>query len=286
MLNSKACEHSNLKIAHHHGEDIIVMLRQMVAMIFLTIWVQTASAQTVTQVPCERKTFNLAVHCVRDYDSVFSRNLALIQQYMLPRMNSFFAPTCMQFSICVMDTIPDYNYADKEGDVLAKMYNKLGMINIYITSQNKDMMTNGICKDDTMYPYICYNLVTLDEVSFLRNLCLYFGLNFTYSQPINKELVNGSNALVTADSLYDTPADPYLFLPLSPSGSIDDTTVYTSGPSKIFVSQIKDANGNFYDPMMYNLMAMYDSGNGCKTLTREQYTYMVTNYRRCRNRRW
>lgn len=69
------------------------------------------------------------------------------------------------------------------------------------------------------------------------------------------ELVNGSNCQTTGDLVCDTPADPYI--PSDPNGTvwIDANCVY--------VYEGRDANGDYYEPDIDNIMAYYFPDDPC-----------------------
>ena len=97
-----------------------------------------------------------------------------------------------------------------------------------------------------------------------------------------EELVDGSNCETAGDQLCSTPADPYGFIrdeadewiPRDPKG-----IVYNDGCE--FISQLKDANGDYFSPSTTNMMSHYP----CKChFTHEQFSIMVDNYNKANHK--
>ncbi|WP_246205892.1 M43 family zinc metalloprotease, partial [Fulvivirga aurantia] len=70
------------------------------------------------------------------------------------------------------------------------------------------------------------------------------------------ELVNGSNCTTAGDEICDTPADPNL------SGKVNGSCQYTGN--------LKDANGDFYNPSVPNIMS-YAPGSCRNVFSQGQY---------------
>jgi len=102
-----------------------------------------------------------------------------------------------------------------------------------------------------------------------------FGLRNTYDQS-TIELVDGSNCSTTGDLLCDTPADPFGQTYSTPQEQLLieqgllDTTFFS--PDCEFVYEIKDPNGQYYQPDMGNIMSIYPCKCG---FTQDQYRLMV-----------
>jgi hypothetical protein len=95
--------------------------------------------------------------------------------------------------------------------------------------------------------------------------------------------VNGTNGLITADSLWDTPADPGTISFPSP----DTFTMPQAPPSISYVyTNRKDPNGDYYNPMVLNPMSLYNLNQKQPWLTHEQNQKIVINERKCRRRFW
>jgi hypothetical protein len=100
----------------------------------------------------------------------------------------------------------------------------------------------------------------------------FFGLLHTFEGPSGGqtlELANGSNCSITGDLICDTPADPYIDPELV-------STYVDNGVNCRFISMKKDANGQYYDPLVGNIMSYY-SPCSCG-FTDQQYIRMATVY--------
>ena len=88
----------------------------------------------------------------------------------------------------------------------------------------------------------------------------YFGLYHPHEVAFGAELVDGSNCTTDGDKLCSTPADPNL------TGRVNSSNCSYTGDSK-------DANGDFYVPMIENIMSY--SPDQCQDIfTLEQYEKM------------
>jgi hypothetical protein len=102
----------------------------------------------------------------------------------------------------------------------------------------------------------------------------FFGLHHTFGRDkkveINKELVDGSNCLTEGDRICDTPADPF---------DVDSNIQYVNDDC-IFTSDKKDDNGDFYSPLVSNVMSYYNCtcDNTNEYFTNGQYKKMVETY--------
>jgi hypothetical protein len=98
----------------------------------------------------------------------------------------------------------------------------------------------------------------------------YFGLSHTFEP--GGELVDGSNCSTVSDGICDTPADPFV--------EGDNTADYVNANCK-FISMKKDANGQYYDPIVGNIMSYYPNACKCSAglgFTHDQYLKMANTY--------
>ena len=149
------------------------------------------------------------------------------------------------------------------------------MINLYHTDADIAYEEAGICKRDDEYPFLSIpnsRDLPVFALNLSRLLINYLGLKLTPFFPLNKELVNGSNSLITADLLEETPADPFYILnpPLDPTVSVTNGIKYMDYDKK-------DANNQYYTPMIYNIMSFYPMNyyETCNKLTYQQYDYIA-----------
>jgi len=253
------------------------------------------------EIPCEKTVYPIHYYHVKapyfllekDRDTGYLNILGLVSD-----LNIMLAKTCIEFRVCKIDTIFDYNYNRQEDDVNNEDVNFISMnydphaINVYRVKDTNKVSYFGACWKRSALPAI---LVDYDDRTaigattlhrFTVQICRYFGLNFTNSVDTSKELVNTLNSHIKADSIWDTPADPFELTPTT----FPDTLLYagTNPPFLYFYSNRKDANGEFYNPMMFNLMSInaIKMSLRCTDLTHEQYSRIVYNERRCRKRFW
>jgi hypothetical protein len=212
-------------------------------------------------------------------------------------LNAYFKFTCIQFQICKIDTIHDYNYFKLDDDqntlegrdVRAMFYNPRA-INVYWVGSGSILEPQetfyGLCEEKNKKPYI--NISSTDFMAPKKtDICIqfyrYFGLPYTASYPTSVEFVNGSNGQVTADSIWDTPADPGTIAFAAP----DTFKMPEPAPGLSYLyTNRKDPNGDYYNPMVLNPMSIYRLDAKLPFLTHEQYQVLVRNERQCRKRFW
>lgn len=209
---------------------------------------------------------------------------------MIMKLNEFFDPICVSFSICEYNVLEnDYSLgrvvnqpitADQQILELKNRFTLRRRINVYFL----DFMVNQYCGTSTFEGI----LTKLDANIFLERDCNdeiegqlahhlghTFGLRNTYD-PQTIELVDGSNCLTTGDFLCDTPADPFGQSDATPEeqelielGILEDEFL---GPSCEFIYEVKDPNGEYYQPDMGNIMSIYPCKCG---FTQDQYRLMA-----------
>jgi len=234
------------------------------------------SAQTDVIRPLPRidKEFLLVVHNIipRSGKAVdHSGDLAV----QLSDVNHVFAPIGVSFRICESRFIENWNYSDNYDSTIAQMlwkYNVPDRINVYIHEEIYIDDKIIMCGKASM-PGVADN----HSGVFLKPTCFtpgviahefghYFGLAHTFNGS-GTENADGSNCSTTGDFICDTPADPY-----NMARPVDD---YIDRNCK-FTYMEKDANGDFYDPDVSNVMSYYPCT--CLKFTQGQYEYMVRTY--------
>jgi hypothetical protein len=253
------------------------------------------------KIPCEKVVYPIHYYHVKapyflldQYkDSGYLNILGLVAD-----LNIMLAKTCIEFKVCKIDTIFDYNYNLQEDDLTNEDANFISMnydphaINIYRVLDTNKVSYFGVCWQKKALPAILVDYGDRDIISsstlntFTSQICRYFGLKHTNSLDISKEFVNTQNSFTKADSVWDTPADPFILAP-----TVSPDTLFYPGqnpPFLYFYSNRKDANGDFYNPMMYNIMSsnLIKMSLRCIDLTHEQYNRIVVNERKCRKRFW
>ena len=254
------------------------------------------------RIPCDSVVYHLNVYNIKN--DTLNYNDEIVWDTILPYLNMVFAPTCISFKICKFDTINDYNYYKieneqfvSERDALLDMEYNPYVINVYWNYTTTLETFNGICKKRSEKPAIFIANLALWRTHsyhyFAKQVLRFFGLRNTSSYPGDQELVDATNGEFAADSIWDTPADPF-YIGSGPSMMLPPLAAATdSGFQYFYHNSITDANGDYYNPIFDNLMSpqkyrlLIDIyGSKCPILTRGQYQYIVTNERRCRSKRW
>jgi len=200
----------------------------------------------------------------------------------LEELNGVFAPIGVSFRICESRFIENWNYFDNYDSTISQMlwkYNVPDRINVYI---HGEVYATAKILGGTTYVPMCGKATLTGVVSnhsgvFLKPGCFdittiahefghYFGLAHTFAGN-GVENADGSNCSTTGDFICDTPADPY---DRAPSDQLVDNNCR-------FIYMEKDANGDFYDPDVSNIMGYYANCR-CLKFTQGQYEYMVRTY--------
>jgi len=224
--------------------------------------------------PCVNKEFHLFAHAV--YDSLRTTTSEEQLQVAIDVANQMFSPICISFKLCKMDTVFNYNFniikPESELTELATQYGGFGRINLYlVTDTLVSATTAGICAGNV--GSIENGNIYLKNIGALTHeLGHFFGLLHTF-EDIGEELVDGSNCDVAGDLICDTPADPY-----QPG---DQVSEYIK--DCIFYAEMKDANGEYYQPLVGNIMSYYNCDCG---FTTEQYLKMAKNYLNASIKHW
>lgn len=269
-----------------------------IVLLFFIIVCFWAYGQDYSQkkIPCEPVIYPIHFYHVLNHPLRQQRSATYLYQ-VLDTLNKYFKPTCIQFQVCKLDTIHDYNYFVLEDDPntlerndVRAMYYDDKAINIYWLNLNPPLPPTqtffGICEEKKNKPYVFLtyaNFQAPSKTDICVQLFRYFGLEYTASYPGSVELVNGSNSLITADSTWDTPADPGFLTFGSP-----DTFALPQTPPGIsyLYTNRKDPNGEYYNPMVLNPMSIWMLNQKQPILTTEQYRKIVVNERKCRKRFW
>lgn len=245
----------------------------MMKNIFLTIFCTILWSSTFGQdplylknknLPCVERTFFVYVHIA--VDSVGDTNMPLQRlDSLFKAANDAFAPICISFDYCKIDTIVDYSFDDIKDEIevglVTSRFQKKRRINLYFTDKvldervNSFSVHNGITKSDE-----CIVIVPKSGKGLMHELGHTFGLYHTFEAKFGLELVNQSNCATAGDLICDTPADPNI------------------GPNIPceFISNLKDPNGDFYKTEIGNYMSHHFCAH-C-FFSREQYELMAKNY--------
>jgi hypothetical protein len=242
--------------------------------IFLSIITSKVVSQTTDRLPCIDKKFSIVVHIVKDSLGKYGFTKTQIQKDV-DSLNKNFAPICVSFEVCEYRYIDNFLYLEvdtahqwKEMQVL---YNAKDRINIYyvktlLAPSGAGFAGLGKITDMTKYGIV---LTAPGESVLSHEMGHYFGLEHTFEVSHGLELVNGSNCATAGDQICDTPADP--------NGLVDASCHYTS--KDVNGQLVKDANKQFYSPLVNNIMSYYPSICLCKPgFTHDQYKKMAKTY--------
>jgi hypothetical protein len=241
-------------------------------------------AQTKNRLPCIDKKISIVVHVVKDslknygvFAPTSPATFTLQIQQAVDSLNAHFAPICVSFEVCEYRYIENYWYlndisksvytAFKEMRVL---YNAENRINIYYIQELGTGFYNYVENIITNINDGGIIMMSAKYNVLINSMGKYFGLLTTYN--INDELVNGSNSATSGDFITDTPADPFII------GK--DATTFVDKNCK-FISMEKDANHQYYEPIVGNAMSFYYYDCICNSgfaFTHDQYAKMARTY--------
>ncbi|MEZ4940252.1 MAG: M43 family zinc metalloprotease [Saprospiraceae bacterium] len=209
--------------------------------------------------PCLNKKFTVVAHIFKDSLGNFGATEADIRQ-AVAGINPFFEPICASFEVCEFRYHENWQHdiledPDTEIPQIKTKYHADFRINIYFVTTftstiNACGLASGSIGDPTNSGIIirkdCINVGTI-----AHEMGHFFGLAHTF-EGNGTELVDGSNCDTAGDGICDTPADPYV-----PGDPKED---YVNSDC-IFISPKTDANGEYYNPDLGNIMSYYDCGS-------------------------
>lgn len=237
--------------------------------------------------PCVNKQFPIALQIVRDSLGNQATSVGTVLNE-INDLNELFDPICVSFRIDTVRIIENQSYdrIDKpfEFDSLRIKYHIPYRINLYVgttmgvSDYERGVATfEGITQASVLSPAIGVDkdIFSINDNFLAHYIGVYFGLLPTSHTDNGQELVDGSNCDVAGDGFCDTPADPFQAYP---NGIPDDGTVgqyYQEGGCR-FIYPEKDANNEFYNPDISNIMSYYTP---CRcTFSDEQYIYFAQTY--------
>jgi hypothetical protein len=225
-----------------------------------------------SELPCLDKRFSIMVHIVKD--SLGEANVTEAEiQGEVDGVNNYFDDICVSFEICEFRYIDNFQW-DTLDAVGGTDWNQM------MTAHNEDFRINVFYVAHIIEPPGVAGFAPLGGINstsgggicvakpggaLLHEMGHYWGLEHTF-EGNGTELADGSNCQTEGDGFCDTPGDPYT--------AFDDPADYINGDC-IFVSMLQDANGQFYDPDVGNVMSYY----GCDChFSYEQYLHMANTY--------
>lgn len=234
-------------------------------------------ADTIKPIPKINKEFQIVAHFVLDADSNNAMSREDLQE-VLDQVNVLFEPIGASFTVCETRNIYNYSYLTIDDSTRTELMNKNHIhdrINMYFVEEiiydfpvcgnaNLAGVADEYNHNGIAIKYSCIELTTI-----AHELGHYFGLKHTF-EGSGAELVDGSNCKIEGDNICDTPSDPFF-----EGGPVDQFV----NEDCVFINMQKDANGEYYDPDVSNIMGYY-SHCRCMEFTRGQYEYMANYYLR------
>ncbi len=241
------------------------------------------SAQVKKRLPCIDKKFSVVVHVFRDSLGNLGVNELDIKKNM-DVVNKYFSKICVSFEVCEFRIIDNFLYDPSTigrydyWKHVQQLYNVKNRINLYyvssITGDESGMTEIGaICKTDSFGIRVDKKSVNSNRV-LVHQMGHYFGLKHTFEDSRTKELADGSNSLITADEIEDTPADPYI----PADKTLLQTYINFDNKRKCeYIYNAMDSKGKYYAPLVGNIMSHYPEMCDCG-FTDGQYLKMAETY--------
>ena len=237
------------------------------------------TSQSKSSLPKINKNFLIHLHIFTGEDSTTKLTQSDFDSYILG-MNEAFSPIGVSFSVCETDTIYNKRYSIPDNEKMAELsqlHSKTHRINLFIVDSLTDAcgiaqlagIENGITSPGMGSIFIKEKNCGIG--TFVHEMGHFFGLKHTF-EAVNdnvktSELADGSNCSNTGDGICDTPADPYI--------NPEPDSLYIDGNCR-FIFEEKDANGDYYNPLVNNYMSYYDCA--CNSFTDGQFRKMVETY--------
>jgi hypothetical protein len=194
---------------------------------------------------CLHKT--LSIHFIIVTDSLNNTGISVPAiNSAVQSLNNWFAPICLSFQVCSIDTVHAYKYDQwdqklEEAEFVA-LYGKENVINVVLVT--KIVVPAGFAGYAPLgisvpiaprRDLICINKASLSGKVFPHEMGHFFGLYHTFEVSLGVEFVNEKNCATTGDLLCDTPAD------------IDPAPV---SPTCTWTGTNRDLNGDLYTPLL------------------------------------
>lgn len=261
----------------------------VLSILSIEINAQTQLHHANSDLPGVNKNYNLLVHVA--VDSTL-RNPIVSETQMekiISELNNFFSPIRVSFSVCEFNVLEDdYSLGrvdlqpltqSEQLEELEVRFSLRRRINIYILDYIEGAAC-GISTFESIVTDLAANIfveTTCDEPlsgQIAHHLGHTFGLRNTFDAS-TIELVDGSNCATTGDLICDTPADPFGQALTEEEEEMAENGILQAAfinSNCEFIYEVRDPNGEFYQPDVGNIM----SGYPCKCgFTQDQFKLMV-----------
>lgn len=252
-----------------------------IAIVFLCFSFSISNGFTQKKsLPCLNKEFSVVANVVMTEADTLAANVDSIYAIMA-RVNALFAPICVSFNICELDTLENFRYDSVTVEEWAEMqviYHQQRKINLFWVSQfDFDNTLCGVSELEGIANtenggILMMSGPCLNEFAIAHELGRFFGVPYTFGdgEEQTEELVRGENCDTTGDLICDTPADPYEIG--------DEVSTYVQPENNCrFVNQKRDNANDWFTPHVGNIMSFYQDECKCD-FSDEQYRLMVANY--------
>lgn len=233
---------------------------------------------SIKPIPKINKEFLVVAHIVYNQDTVPGIDSTTIAT-ILNQVNVYYSPIGASFKLCTVDYIYNYQYnnltSSMRKDMLATYWvpNRINfffvdaMIDLPKYCGNADL--GGITSTSKVGVVLLKNNLCFTAHTVGHELGHYFSLEHTFEHSHGLELVNEINCASTGDGICDTPADPFI------DGEDLNTYINTETGTCIYINDKQDANGQYYNPDVCNIMSYYGCGH---KFSQGQYEKMVNYY--------
>lgn len=260
---------------------MLKLLPSTKALLFLAVIACSTSVfgQTKERIPCVDKTFSVVAHIFKDTFGLTTITEPEILE-IFKKVNLDFAPICVSFEVCEFQYHDNYQYDMHERPLdwqeMQNLYHVNKRVNFYYVKNINvpaatcgyaglagigDLFDNGIVIQKTG------SCCGITSKTHSHELGHYFGLEHTFMDGGTNELVDGSNCATAGDGICDTPADPF-----------DNASAVSAWVNNCrFINTGKDANNEYYDPIVGNIMSYYPDECACG-FTDDQFRKMAATY--------